>query len=595
VVVTLKEPMPIGEVRDIVTDKWEKAKVNEVQLPTQRLLEPSELETIRKNPEKIKELLTEAELADTEMADAVEQFLADPKHSMYLFEPSTMYRVVVLNPELPDVQNSLAAAFVKGNESLLVDDSVVIGQVGKYQPEEGEKKEEEPKPQPQAGGAAPAGEKPSGDKPSSDESGGDKPAGDKPASGPSDGAALPHYGDPQFVNLLGDPTGDAPAGDAPTGDAPTGDAPTGGEPADGEAPAAGDKPSPPVPEEDGDTAPKVEPPKTEPPETGTPTTGPPATEPPRTEPPATEPPSRGPAPKDGEEGDDTGDKDGTIGVTQLQLSAPVTFKKPIRQSAVKELFRDTAEELDLEMGVIAVEPTDPTASTKRSLRDWTLHSSLDQESFDALLSAVRKEVESKPFWQMSGKIGGKEAGLMQSRATAALIVCLIGIIGYIWVRFQQVIFGLAAVVALVHDVLITLGALALSYWLAGPLGFLMIEEFKISLPVVAAFLTIIGYSLNDTIVVFDRIREVRGRSPVITKEIINTSINQTLGRTLLTSFTTLIVVLLLYVLGGQAIHTFAFCLLIGVVVGTYSSIFVASPVLLWMAGNKTSQSAGQNA
>ena len=157
---------------------------------------------------------------------------------------------------------------------------------------------------------------------------------------------------------------------------------------------------------------------------------------------------------------------------------------------------------------------------------------------------------------------------------------------YIWFRFQRVAFGLAAVVALIHDVLVTLGAIAISKYVA--IEFLLIEEFRISLPVVAAFLTIIGYSLNDTIVVFDRIREVRGKSPNLTREMINTSINQTLSRTLLTSLTTLMVVLILYFLGGQGIHGFAFSLLVGVMVGTYSSIFVASPVLLMLVnwGNK---------
>jgi SecD/SecF fusion protein len=142
-------------------------------------------------------------------------------------------------------------------------------------------------------------------------------------------------------------------------------------------------------------------------------------------------------------------------------------------------------------------------------------------------------------------------------------------------------------VALLHDVLVTLGIIALSAFLVEYAGFiatpLMIIPFKISLPIVAAFLTIIGYSLNDTIVVFDRIRETRGKSPDLTADMINTSINQTLGRTLLTSLTTLIVVAILYVAGGAGIHGFAFALVVGVMVGTYSSIFVASPVLLWMA------------
>jgi SecD/SecF fusion protein len=163
------------------------------------------------------------------------------------------------------------------------------------------------------------------------------------------------------------------------------------------------------------------------------------------------------------------------------------------------------------------------------------------------------------------------------------------VVGYIWVRFQRVSYGLAAVVALIHDVLITLGALAVSYWAAPVFGFLGVDQFKIGLPVLAAFLTIIGYSLNDTIVVFDRIREVKGKSPRLTEEMVNTSINQTLSRTLLTSLTTLIVIAVLYIGGGQVIHAFAFSLLIGIIVGTYSSIYVASPILLWMTGSSATK------
>ena len=174
------------------------------------------------------------------------------------------------------------------------------------------------------------------------------------------------------------------------------------------------------------------------------------------------------------------------------------------------------------------------------------------------------------------------AGDTRNLAIAALLASLFGIVGYIWIRFQRVVFGVAAVIALVHDILITLGAIAVSAYVAKYLGFLLIDEFRISLPIVAAFLTIIGYSLNDTIVVFDRIREVRGKSPDLTAEMINTSINQTLSRTLLTSLTTLIVVAILYAIGGQGIHGFAFALVVGVMVGTYSSIFIASPALLWM-------------
>jgi SecD/SecF fusion protein len=149
-----------------------------------------------------------------------------------------------------------------------------------------------------------------------------------------------------------------------------------------------------------------------------------------------------------------------------------------------------------------------------------------------------------------------------------------------------VVYGVAAVIAVIHDVIVTIGAIALSYWLANVLGFLQVEEFKISLPVVAAILTIIGYSLNDTIVIFDRIREIKGKSPHLTVSMINDSINQTLSRTILTSLTTLIVVVILYAIGGPGIHAFAFALIVGVVAGTYSTVFIASPVLLWMSGGE---------
>jgi SecD/SecF fusion protein len=139
------------------------------------------------------------------------------------------------------------------------------------------------------------------------------------------------------------------------------------------------------------------------------------------------------------------------------------------------------------------------------------------------------------------------------------------------------------VLAVIHDVLVALGGLALSLWLADYLGFLQVQEFKISLPIVAAFLTIIGYSLNDTIVIFDRIREVRGKSPRITADLVNSCINQTLSRTILTSLTVLIVVLILYFFGGQGIHGFAFALVVGVISGTYSTVYIATPVLLWSA------------
>ncbi len=175
---------------------------------------------------------------------------------------------------------------------------------------------------------------------------------------------------------------------------------------------------------------------------------------------------------------------------------------------------------------------------------------------------------------------GKE---LLNKALMAITGSLIGMLLYIWARFHLQ-WGFAAVVSLTHDTLITLGLFSLF-------------NKEMSLPVVAAFLTLVGYSVNDTVVVFDRIRENVGKriSPKF-GETINVSINQTLSRTIITSGLTWIVVFGLYVFGGGALNSFAFVLSVGVLVGTYSSIFIASPLLvLWQRffKDRTAGAAGQ--
>jgi SecD/SecF fusion protein len=174
---------------------------------------------------------------------------------------------------------------------------------------------------------------------------------------------------------------------------------------------------------------------------------------------------------------------------------------------------------------------------------------------------------------------GKQA---KTRGLIAIVMSLIAIVGYIWIRFGTARYGFAAIIALVHDVCITLGAVTACTYIAGtPLGkALLIGDFKINLQMIAALLTIIGYSLNDTIVVFDRIRENRGKLSDLNPQIISNSINQTLSRTLLTSFTTFIVVLVMYIFGGAGLRGFTFAMLIGILVGTYSSVAIAAPILL---------------
>ncbi|RKZ17759.1 protein translocase subunit SecF [bacterium] len=176
------------------------------------------------------------------------------------------------------------------------------------------------------------------------------------------------------------------------------------------------------------------------------------------------------------------------------------------------------------------------------------------------------------------KVGPKIGKELRTGAINSVIVALALIMLYITVRFAHFQFALGAVVALVHDVLITIGVFSLL-------------DKEISLVILASFLTIIGYSLNDTIVVFDRIREnMSMRRKESYESVVNKSLNQTLSRTIITSITTLLVAVTLFVFGGPVIHDFAFALTIGVLVGTYSSLFVASPVVIawyrWRSGER---------
>jgi SecD/SecF fusion protein len=224
-----------------------------------------------------------------------------------------------------------------------------------------------------------------------------------------------------------------------------------------------------------------------------------------------------------------------------------------------------------------------TRTSEVGFSEWKVKLPYDAATTGLVLDQMRSAIQTKPVFQSFSKIESRVAGEMQQKAILGLLLSLLFITIYIWFRFNKVSYGVAAVVAVVHDVLITIGLLAISHWLFRPLGFLLIEDFKVSLTIVAAILTVIGYSLNDTIVVFDRIREVKGKSPNLTEKMINASVTQTLSRTLLTSSTTIIAILLMYIWGGEGIHGFAFCLLVGIVVGTFSSIFIASPILLWLA------------
>ena len=287
-------------------------------------------------------------------------------------------------------------------------------------------------------------------------------------------------------------------------------------------------------------------------------------------------------------------------------SSNITFSDELAEGTIRDTLESTLQELSASdgnryedtsslFGITGISGSgmEANAQSVRKFDQVTVRT-LDEISPDDLqtaLTAMQSRLEASPLFDEVNTFASAVAGEMKQSAIMAIIVSLIAIVGYIWFRFQRITFGLAAVVALTHDVLIVLGMVALASWASGhPISqTLMLTDFRINLPMVAAFLTIVGYSLNDTIVVFDRIREVRGKNPELTTEIVNTSLNQTLSRTLLTSLTTFIVVGIRYVIGGEGIHGFAFCLTLGILVGTYSSVYVASPVLIWLMNRNNSQ------
>ncbi|NLQ18453.1 protein translocase subunit SecF [Marinomonas sp. M1K-6] len=188
---------------------------------------------------------------------------------------------------------------------------------------------------------------------------------------------------------------------------------------------------------------------------------------------------------------------------------------------------------------------------------------------DEVLSTLQNQGSNEITLQRSEFVGAQVGDELREQGGLGMLLALAIVMIYVAVRFQFK-FSVASVVALVHDVIITL-------------GFFSLFEVEFDLTVLAALLAVVGYSINDTIVVFDRIREnfriMRDTTPY---DLVNESINQTLGRTLITSMTTLFTLIVLFFAGGEAIHNFSMALLVGIIIGTYSSIFVAANLLLAM-------------
>ena len=194
-------------------------------------------------------------------------------------------------------------------------------------------------------------------------------------------------------------------------------------------------------------------------------------------------------------------------------------------------------------------------------------SSSDNDQFIGELNEViSKSLNTEVNFRREENVGPKVSSELLKNGLTAIALSLAAMLFYIWIRFEWQ-FSLGSIIALIHDVIITLGIFS-------------ILSFEVNLSIVAAVLTIVGYSMNDTVVIFDRIREnLLKFSKIEINEIANISINETLSRTLITSLTTLLALLSIFILGGEILKGFSFAMILGVIIGTYSSVFVASPVL----------------
>lgn len=254
----------------------------------------------------------------------------------------------------------------------------------------------------------------------------------------------------------------------------------------------------------------------------------------------------------------------------IDFRGGTTIRTESQQTVVVADYRAAIEPLGL--GDITItEVFDPTFEDNQNVTMIRIQA---QEGQEAVTSAVIDEVNTALLavapditFVSVESVGPKVSGELIQTAAIAVLLAIGAVLVYIWLRFEWQ-FAVGAVAALVHDVLLTIGVFS-------------ILQIRFDLAIIAALLTIVGYSLNDTVVVFDRVREnLRRYKKKALKEVLNLSINETLSRTVMTSVTTLLALLALFVLGGDVIRGFVFAMIWGVIVGTYSSVFVASTVLL---------------
>jgi len=273
-----------------------------------------------------------------------------------------------------------------------------------------------------------------------------------------------------------------------------------------------------------------------------------------------------------------------IGIISIMFHGGLRYGIDFAGGTLVQLkFENPPEIEDLRDGLRTIGLGDSTIQEFGSKNHILIRVERSEEKLEEIGTKVKKSLTEKYkaeniLVERVEMVGPKVGKDLREKAILSIVYAMIGIVIYISWRFEFQ-YAIAAIIALIHDVLVTIGAFSLA-------------DKEFTLVIVAAFLTIIGYSLNDTIVVFDRIREnMRRKGKSLLKDVINTSINQTLSRTILTSGTTLLVVVALFFLGGEIIHDFSFALITGVLVGTYSSIFIASVFLVYWENRSTKKRA----
>jgi len=254
----------------------------------------------------------------------------------------------------------------------------------------------------------------------------------------------------------------------------------------------------------------------------------------------------------------------------IDFRGGTTIRTESTQAVDVSAYRDALQSLDL--GDVSItEVFDPNFAADKHVTQIRIeqqegHESVTSETILAVESALQGFDPNIKFPSVES-VGPKVSGELIQTAILAVVLAITAVLIYIWLRFEWQ-FSVGAVAALVHDVVLTIGIFS-------------ILQIKFDLAIIAAILTIVGYSLNDTVVVFDRVREnLRKYKKLDLREVLNLSINETLSRTVMTSVTTLIALISLFILGGDVIRGFVFAMIWGVIVGTYSSVFVASNILL---------------